>query len=72
MSGTIESRMADAVQEELSRFAAWCAKEWTMSLEMARREPELRDVTPGFIDGYNAAVGGIPVALEVYLEAQRP
>lgn len=70
MRGTIESRMADAVGEELSAFADWCAKNWTISQELARRDAALRDMTEDYRSGYNAALEGISLALKCYLEEQ--
>ena len=66
MSRTIEQRMSDVVCEELSAFATWCEKEWSLTKEMAKNDPELRAVSDDYIKGYNAALEALPLALECY------
>lgn len=71
MRGSIETRMAALVQEELTAFAEWLAKEWTMTREMANGDPELRAMPNGYLEGYNAALQSAPLALESYIEDQK-
>lgn len=71
MRGSIETRMAALLQEELTAFAEWLAKEWTMTREMANSDPELRVMPQGYLDGYNAALQSATLALESYIEDQK-
>lgn len=71
MRGSIETRMAALVQEELTAFAEWLAKEWTMTREMANSDPELRAMPKGYLEGYNAALQSATLALESYIEDQK-
>lgn len=71
MRGSIETRMAALVQEELTAFTEWLAKEWTLSREMANSDPELRAMPKGYLEGYNAALQSAPLALESYIEDQK-
>lgn len=72
MSKSIEQRIADIICEELGSFAAWCGKEWTMSRELAKNEPGLRELSDDYLKGYNAALEGLTLAVECYREEQAP
>lgn len=72
MSKSIEQRIAGVILEELGTFAAWCGKEWTLSRELAKSEPELRDVSDDYLKGYNAALEGLPLAVECYRDEVAP
>ena len=71
MRGSIETRMAALIQEELTAFAEWLGKEWTLTRELAASDPELRDVSQDFLKGYNAALQSAGLALESYIEDQK-
>ncbi|WP_156379249.1 hypothetical protein [Rhizobium sp. Root149] len=72
MSRAIEQRMADIIAEELSSFVEWCGKEWTLTKEMAAKDPELRELTGDYLNGYNAALEGLKLALDSYRDEVGP
>ncbi len=71
MRGSVETRMAALVQEELTAFAEWLGKEWTLTRELAASDPELRAMPQGYFEGYNAALQSATLALESYIEDQK-
>lgn len=71
MRGSIETRVAALVQEELAAFTEWLGNEWKLTRELAASDPELRDMPQGYLDGYNAALKSAGLALESYIEDQK-
>jgi hypothetical protein len=70
MSHRLEQAVAELVKHEIEQFAAWCAKEWTITAEVFDRENVVDMKPEGYRDGYNTALEGLPLALEHYLESK--
>ncbi len=68
MTTKLHQAVADLLQHELEQFAVWCGKEWTITPEVFRAENVLDTKPEGYREGYNAALEGLSLALEQYLE----
>lgn len=72
MARHLEERVQELVQAEVERFAAWCAKHWTITPDVFIKDNVFDGKPPGYRDGYNAALEALNDAVELWFEEGAP
>lgn len=70
MTSKLQQAVAALMQNEMEQFAAWCAKEWTITPELFKSDNVFDTKPEGYREGYNAALESLSLALEMYLESK--
>lgn len=70
MTSKLQQAVAALIQQEIEQFAEWCAKEWTLTPELFKSDNVFDTKPEGYREGYNAALEGLSLALEQYLESK--
>ncbi|MGV1752813.1 hypothetical protein [Agrobacterium sp. CG674] len=69
MTSRLERAVTDLMQHEMEQFAEWCSKQWTITPDVFKSDNVFDTKPEGYREGYNAALEGLPLALEQYLES---
>ena len=69
MTHRIERDIADLIQQKVTEFADWCGKEWTITPEVWAKDKVLDTKPEGYREGYNAALEGLGLAVEQWMES---
>ncbi len=66
----LEYQVSELFRLKMEEFVRWCGENWTVTAEQAIKDNIFDAKPPGYREGYNAAVEGLPGALECWMEEE--
>jgi uncharacterized protein YihD (DUF1040 family) len=72
VSDTFADKVAQMMDDEVKRFATWCAKIWTIKAADRAKNADLAELSDDYIKGYNTALEQVRDIFQTWLDEGAP